>query len=65
MRCWIARDKNGDVYLYENRPVRMNTQWAGDVYSRIDIDTFHELKPLWSDKEPIEVEVTIKKVSKL
>lgn len=45
MKLWIARDKNGDLYLHDTKPHR-------------DVDTFHSFGPyskdiyLWDDMFP-------------
>lgn len=60
MKLWLARDKNGDLYLYDTKPHR-------------DIDTFHSFGPygeiyLWDDdmfpevifeNSPQEVEIKL------
>lgn len=37
---WIARDKSGDLYLYKNEPVRMESfftsRYVGEDYDQID-----------------------------
>lgn len=63
MKAWIARDKDGWVGLYRNRPHKNHDGWI-DLHC-----TFFRVKdlpegcdPKWTDEEPIEVEVTITKV---
>lgn len=62
---WVARDKNGTVWLYTNKPIRssMFSRWNVDTenslfstneWMEIDGDLFPDLK--WED-EPIEVEL--------
>ena len=62
---WVARDKNGTVWLYTNKPIRssMFSRWNVDSensllhtneWMEIDRDLFPDLK--WED-EPIEVEL--------
>ncbi len=44
---WIARDKDGDVLVYDNEPTKRNTYWL-----RIFNHLFQSIQ--WSDKEPCE-----------
>ena len=57
---WVARDRNGEISVYEDYPERdSNGQfWLASGYMSIDEKSFPDLK--WED-EPMEVEVTIKK----
>lgn len=60
-RFWIARNEDGRLYLYNNRPNRykgLNGIWLGMCPMRIDSKLFPEVK--WGDREPTEVELTIK-----
>lgn len=52
---WIARDLNGDVFLYENNPERGWDEWVGRISSEFD---FKKLR--WTS-DPIEVEIIIKR----
>ncbi len=54
---WIARDKNGDLWLHKEKPIRTYDQWSsiGDVelVSLVDKSIFSEVK--WEDEEPREL----------
>lgn len=54
---WIARDKNGELRLHQEKPIKIFDQWSsiGDVelVSLVDKSFFSEVK--WSDKEPMEL----------
>ena len=61
---YVAREKDGDLYLFLTRPVkddRLNT-WLSEDYFRywikIDPSLFPEVK--WKDEEPTEVELVKK-----
>ena len=62
---WIARDKNGTLYLFfgKNPPKKEETEelWDYDDYSFVEIDgsLFPEVK--WSDAEPTKVKLVIDK----
>lgn len=55
---WVARDMDGEIFLYENKPERGYNEWLGGISSEFD---FQKLK--WSS-DPIEVELTIKRKKK-
>lgn len=57
---WLARDKDGEVYAYENKPYK--EEWHGEWlrsnedngdYIRLLTDGFDHIK--WSDKEPTRI----------
>ena len=59
---WIARDKNGCLYLYEAKPQKFNYRdiWDNDGNGAHHIDDalFPEVK--WEDEEPTEVDIVPK-----
>ena len=62
---WIARDKNGSIWLYESKPTKFENHWAVDDNRPCIIlnkNLFPEVK--WKDKEPKEVELKIKENAK-
>ena len=54
---WIARDKDGTLGIYINKPVKAIDSWspltANEDYSVIKTDLFPEVK--WNDDEPREL----------
>lgn len=53
---WIARDKNGLVFIYLNKPRKSENKgyWDGyDYYINIPDECFPEVK--WEDEEPREL----------
>lgn len=52
---WVARDLDGEVFLYENKPERGYREWLGRISSEFD---FQQLK--W-ESDPIEVEIITKR----
>lgn len=58
MKLWIARDENGDLYLYTSKPKKIAEEWEADDYS-FSRNSFPEIK--WEDEEPTEVELKIVK----
>lgn len=55
-KLWVARDKNGFLFVYEDKPTRCDNQraWIGRLLSSMKNSYFPELK--WED-EQIEVEL--------
>ena len=55
-KLWVARDKNGFLFVYEDKPTRCDNQkeWICWFFSSMKNSYFPELK--WED-EPIEVEL--------
>lgn len=63
MKAWIAKDKDGKIYLYTNtKPQKSNELWfnSGNVL-RANFRLPKDIKPKWEDDEPIEVELKIKR----
>lgn len=55
---WIARDENGDVYVYNDEPRRGRGLWCGDYGSLITFNhIFKNIK--WGDK-PYNIEELLK-----
>lgn len=60
---YIARDKDGDLYLYKKQPVKYSESWQlcsdnpHDFY-KLDSSLFPEVK--WEDEEPTEVKLVKK-----
>lgn len=56
---YVARDKDGSLWIYENKPIGKNTTgWLmcpNSKNERIDEDWFPEV--LWEDEEPRELVV--------
>ena len=60
---YVARDKDGDLYLYKKQPVKYSESWQlcsdnpHDFY-KLDSSLFPEVK--WEDEEPTKVELVKK-----
>lgn len=63
---WVARDKNGMLWLYISKPKRYKISWQVDTSGfltendclELDSSLFPNVK--WEDKEPTEVELQLK-----
>ena len=55
-KLWVARDKNGFLFAYEDKPTRFDIrkEWLGSFFSSMKNSYFPNLT--WKD-EPIEVEL--------
>ena len=62
--AWVARDKDGTLYFYEQKPVKYENIWGyvDGGLSTVGRDEFLFKFPQvkWEDKEPTKVELTIK-----
>ena len=61
LKAWVARDKNGMLYLYLAPPRKNQSKWLPNIrsdYFEIGRKCFPEVK--WEDEEPTEVSITIK-----
>ena len=60
MKLWIARDQNGDLFLYPIKPDRYVTEcyvfFNGDDWWNIDSDLFPEVT---FENSPMEVELKL------
>lgn len=63
IEAWVARDKDGKLYLYLREPQKVTGQWTlPDIsfdFIRLGRESFPEIQ--WSDDEPTRVSITIKK----
>ena len=62
IELWAGRDKDGKLYLYERKPLKIGTVWAEFSFPvgfclRLDKALFPEIQ--WSDEEPTKVKLTI------
>ena len=55
-KLWVARDKNGFLFAYEDKPTRcyIRKEWFGQFFSPMKNSYFPNIT--WKD-EPIEVEL--------
>lgn len=57
---WLARDKDGELWAYSDKPFKINDAWDGDDYLDMTVEieetdeTFSHIK--WEDEEPTEIE---------
>ena len=60
MEAWVARDKDGKLFLYRDKPIKDKFIWYSPGFSLVLASaSFPEIK--WSDDEPTKVSITIKK----
>lgn len=62
LKAWVARDKDGLLYLYLAPPRKYQSKWLPNIradYFDINRELFPEVK--WEDEEPTELTFTIKK----
>ena len=60
IEAWVARDKDGKLYLYRDRPIKDKFVWYSPGFNLLLASaSFPEIK--WSDDEPTKVKITIEK----
>lgn len=60
VKVWIARDKDGKLFAYSERPNKLITYWWGNAYFlsiELDSSLFPSVK--WEDDEPTEAYITL------
>lgn len=60
---WLARDKRGTLFVYENKPAKLTNNWFDDNFydiSRKYKELFNFIK--WEDKEPTNIDDLLKGV---
>lgn len=60
LKAWVARDYDGSLYMYSDKPQKMKDNWyAKNVgYMKLENSLFPEVQ--WSDEEPKGLELLIK-----
>ena len=60
IKAWVAADEDGIIWIYENKPKKDIRSWFGKC-DLIEQRFLPFPAPTWED-EPIQIEITIKKV---
>ena len=60
LKAWVARDYDGSLYMFPDKPKKMSDYWyAPEVgYMKLNDSLFPEVQ--WSDEEPKEIKLSIK-----
>ena len=60
IESWAARDMDGKIFLYRDKPIKDKFIWYSPGFSLVLASaSFPEIK--WSDDEPTKVKITIEK----
>ena len=61
LKAWVARDEDGMIYLYFAKPLKYDGRWipTSHRFNVMNEELFPEVQ--WSDEEPTELTMTIKK----
>ena len=61
IEAWVARDEDGILYMYPDKPQKRSYHWYPNKigYMKLDDSLFPEVQ--WSDEEPTEIKLSIKK----
>lgn len=59
LEAWVARDENGMLFLYPEKPKKMRDNWYAEKvgYVKLNDSLFPEVQ--WSDEEPKGIELSI------
>lgn len=60
---WIARDKDGNLFIYGNKPIKRESSWISEiVFNRLGMWIFNHLFQFikWGDKYPYLIEDLLK-----
>lgn len=61
LKAWVARDKDGMLYLYLAKPRKSQSKWLPNIlfdFVGLSSESFPEVK--WEDEEPTELTFTVK-----
>ena len=58
VKGFAARDRDGKLYVYREKPIRYNDKWVLGGALFLPIDLLPQVK--WEDEEPTTIELTIK-----
>lgn len=56
---WIARDKNGLIFMYAKKPRKCEYSWGGCKYMLLPLEHLFQLIQ-WEDEEPYSIEDLLK-----
>ena len=57
VRVWLARDKDRELFVYSDIPIRCKNHWGHPTCFYIDKSMFPSIK--WEDDEPTEAYITL------
>ena len=53
---WIARDSNGELWIYREKPIKSNKVWLSDEeFEELQLEGNWFPEVQWSDEEPREL----------
>lgn len=60
LEAWVARDENGMLFLYPEKPKKISDYWNAPKsgYMKLNDSLFPEVK--WEDEEPKYIELSIR-----
>lgn len=57
---WVARDEDGDIYVYKGKPTKEEDYWLDDDAASIVLLPITYFPSLTWESDPLEVTITIK-----
>ena len=58
LKAWVARDDDGSLYMYSDKPKKLIDYWHAVGYMKLDDSLFPQVQ--WSDKKPKEIKLSIR-----
>lgn len=64
MKAWVTKDKDGDIFIYSEKPEKESTIWVNSGFCLPITESAlgEDVNPKWEDDEPIEVKLKIERV---
>ena len=60
IKGWVAKDKCGLLYFYEDKPIKKVLNWDSDAHWTIALNPNYLHQINWEDNEPTPCEIIIK-----
>lgn len=67
MEAWIARDEDGQIFVYSNKPEKEDNIWVNSDFCFLinESELSEGINPKWEDDEPTKVKLKIEKSEKV
>lgn len=59
VRVWLARDKDGDLYVYPDIPLKNESFWSQSPINSMELKSYNFPSVQWEDDEPTEAYITL------
>ena len=59
VRVWLARDKDGDLYVYPNIPLKNERIWSQSPINSMELESYNFPSVRWEDDNPTEAYIAL------